>query len=121
MNDFLSYCNKYPTSNSVIIIDNASIHCDLSIADAIRIQEYLIRYLPPYSSNYNPIKLSFSILKSWIRRRFYKIWPFFENSFGDFLIECVINNRCNRFGEAHFRHNNNRNYIFNGDLETFDR
>jgi hypothetical protein len=49
------------------------------------------------------------------------IWPSFENSFGDFLIECVINSRYNRFGEVHFRHNDNGDYIFAGDLEMFDR
>jgi transposase len=102
-------------------MDNANIHYNLFIADAIRIREYLIRYLPLYFSNYNSIELSFSILKSWIRRHFYKILPSFEGSFEDFLIKYVINNRYNRCGEAHFRYNNNRNYIFDGDLETFDR
>jgi transposase len=73
MDDFLSRCNEYSTSNNVIIMNNANIHCYLFIADAIRIREYLIRYLLLYSPNYNPIELSFNILKSWIRRRFYKI------------------------------------------------
>jgi hypothetical protein len=102
-------------------MNTVNIHYDSSIAEAIRIREYLIRYLPPYFSNYNPIKLSFSILKLWIRRRFYEIWPSFENSFGNFLIKYVINNRCNRFGEAYFRHSGNGDYIFDGDLEAFDR
>jgi hypothetical protein len=102
-------------------MDNANIHCDPFIADIIRIRGYLIRYLPAYFSNYNLIKLSFSILKSWIRRHFYEIWPFFEGLFEDFLIECVINNHYNRFGEIHFRHSNNGNYVFDGDLEAFNR
>jgi hypothetical protein len=102
-------------------MNNANIYYYPSIADAIRIRKYLIRYFSPYSSDYNPIGFSFSILKSWIRRRFYKIWPSFEGSFGDFLIEYVINSRYDRFGEAHFRHSDNRNYIFAGDLEAFDR
>jgi transposase len=91
------------------------------MADAIRVREYFVRYFPPYSFNYNPIKLSFNILKSWIRQRFYKIWPFFEGSFEDFFIEYVINSRCDRFEETHFRYNNNGNYIFDGDLEAFNR
>jgi hypothetical protein len=33
----------------------------------------------------------------------------------------VINSRYNRFGEIHFRYNGNKNYIFDGDLETFGR
>ncbi len=76
MNNFLSYCNEYPVSNSVIIMDNANIYCDLSTADVIRIRRYFIRYFSLHFPNYNPIELSFSILKSWIRRRFYEIWLF---------------------------------------------
>jgi transposase len=102
-------------------MDNASIHCHSFIADVIRIREYLIRYLPSYFSDYNPIEFSFNILKLWIRRRFYEIWPSFEDSFGDFLIKYVINSRYDRFEEAHFRYNNNEDYIFAGDFETFDR
>jgi transposase len=54
-------------------MDNVNIYHDLSIAHVIRIREYFIRYFPPYSFNYNPIELSFSILKSWIRRRSRKV------------------------------------------------
>jgi hypothetical protein len=33
----------------------------------------------------------------------------------------MINSRYNRFKEAHFRYNNNGNYIFIGDFEAFNR
>jgi transposase len=121
VDDFLFHYNEYPASNSVIIINNVNIYCDLSIADVIRVRGYLIRYLPLYSFNYNSIEFSFSILKSWIRRHFYEIWLSFESSFENFLIEYVINSRCNRYGEAYFRYNDNGNYIFNGDLQIFNR
>jgi transposase len=66
MKDLLFYCNEYPGLNSVIIIDNANIHCYLSIADVIRAREYFIRYLFPYSPDFNFIELTFSVLKAWI-------------------------------------------------------
>jgi transposase len=73
MDDFLLYCNKYFAFNSVIIMDNVNIYCNSFIANIIRTRGYLIRYLSLYFSNYNPIELSFNILKSWIRRHFYEI------------------------------------------------
>jgi transposase len=54
-------------------MNNVNIYYYSSIADVIRIRKYLIRYLSPYSPNYNPIEFSFNILKSWIRQRFYEI------------------------------------------------
>jgi hypothetical protein len=73
VNGLLPRCQPYPGPNSVIIMDNASAHCDQEIADAIRARGCLVRYLPPYSPDYNPIELTFSVLKSWIRRRFHEI------------------------------------------------
>jgi transposase len=102
-------------------MDNVNIYYDPSIADVIRVRGYFIRYLPLYFFDYNPIEFSFNILKSWIRRRFYEIWLFFEGSFGDFFIKYVINSRCDRFEKVHFHYSSNGGYIFDGDLEAFDR
>jgi transposase len=121
MKNFLLYCNEYPKPNNVIIIDNASIYYYLSIADVIRAREYFIRYLFPYSPDFNFIEFIFKILKIWIRRRFYEIWLIYEGSFGDFLLIAIMNSHCDRFNEAHFRHNNNGNYVFEGDIEAFVR
>jgi len=76
----------YPGSNSVIILDNASSHYNLKIADAIRVRGYLVRYLLLYSPQFSLIELSFSILKAWIRRRFHDSWRNYEDgTFGDWL------------------------------------
>jgi hypothetical protein len=32
-----------------------------------------------------------------------------------------MNSRCDRFGEAHFRHSGNGDYVFEGDIEAFVR
>jgi hypothetical protein len=34
---------------------------------------------------------------------------------------CVRRSRCDRFAEAHFRHSDAGGYIFNGDMEKFER
>jgi hypothetical protein len=101
--EFLPLCNPFPGPNSVIILDNASSHCNPIIAEAIHAKGCLVRYLFPYSSDYYPIELSFSILKAWVRRRFQELWPSFQGSFGDFLLICMVKSRCDRFAETHYR------------------
>jgi transposase len=117
----LPQCNPYPLPNSVIIMDNASSHCDPIIAEAVHAKGCLIRYLPPYSPDFSPIELSFSVLKAWVRRRFQELWIRGEGSFGDFLLIAIRQSRCDRFTENHFRHSGNGGYIFEGDMEAFDR
>ena len=80
----------------VIVLDNVSIHIDESITQAIEAEGHYIRYLPPYSPDYNLIKLTFSVLKAWIRRHFYFIRSNYEN-FGDFLKAAIEQSRCDRF------------------------
>ena len=84
--DLLPCCEAYPVKNSVIVMDNAGSYIDDRIANIIRAHGLLVRYLPPYCPQYNPIELSWSVLKAWVRRRFHKLWPRFKGLFEDFLI-----------------------------------
>lgn len=76
---------QFPAPNSVVVMDNARIHKDPRVLDLItsRYVEYIIvfldpyvyltrgmRYffLPPYSPDYNPIELSFSVIKAYVQR-----------------------------------------------------
>ena len=43
----------------------------------------MLKFLPPYSPDYNPIEATFKDLKEWIKRS-YHLAADFEN-FGDFL------------------------------------
>ncbi len=45
-------------------MDNVSIHCNARIEELIISHECEVRYLPPYSPDFNPIELSFSVLKA---------------------------------------------------------
>jgi hypothetical protein len=83
--ELLPLCSPFPAPKSVIIMDNASIHCNRRIEELITSHGCEVRYLPPYSLDFNPIELSFSVLKAWVRRHFEEIWPHFDGTFGDFL------------------------------------
>jgi DDE superfamily endonuclease len=76
----------FPERNSVIVMDNASIHKSNELKEMIEAQYvtshgsenlkliYLyysgmcLIFLPPYSPNFNPIEEAFSSIKAWIWR-----------------------------------------------------
>jgi transposase len=73
MEEFLEYqvlpfCNPHPAPNSVIVLDNASIHRSSRIRQLCEAAGVRLEYLPPYSPDYNPIEKSFKQLKGWIKR-----------------------------------------------------
>lgn len=78
--------NPYPGPRSVLVMDNCSIHhleeVRQLVEDEAREQNLLcsqfnahvvivckLIYLPPYSPDYNPIELGFSMIKSFLRRK----------------------------------------------------
>lgn len=62
----------YGPCSKVIVMDNCSIHTNRDVEELINAHGHLVKYLPPYSPDYNPIMLSFSVLKSWVRRYYWK-------------------------------------------------
>lgn len=63
-NSLLPVCRP----GSVIIIDNNNTHVNARIERAITAAGFQVKYLPPYSPDFNPIELTFSVLKAWIKR-----------------------------------------------------
>ena len=53
--------------NSVVVMDNCSVHHVSGVADVIQEVGALVHYLPPHSPDFNPIELLFSKVKSVIR------------------------------------------------------
>ena len=53
--------------NSVVILDNASIHHVDSVVQLIQNTGALVQFLPPYSPDLNPIEEAFSKLKSTMK------------------------------------------------------
>jgi transposase len=72
---------------SVLVLDNASIHRDLSLVEMVHAAGFELIYLPPYSPDLNPIEQTFNVLKAWIRRNIAIAERF--SDFGAFLTYAV--------------------------------
>jgi DDE superfamily endonuclease len=59
--------NKWPLPNSVLVVDNASIHKVAGIRELVEEYGARLLFLPPYSPDFNPIELAFSTIKTWLR------------------------------------------------------
>ena len=55
-------------SNSVVVLDNCSVHHVSGVVEAIGDVGALVHFLPPYSPDLNPIEMLFSKVKSMIRQ-----------------------------------------------------
>ncbi len=116
--ELLPLCSLFSTSRSVIIMNNASVHCNSRIEELIISHECQMWYLSLYSSNYNLIELIFSVLKIWVRRHFDETWLHFEDIFDDFLHYAVERSECDRYSRQHFKHSD---YIFETDIRALKR
>lgn len=63
----LNHMNPWPMPNSVVVMDNASIHKSAELKNMVEDRGMHILYLPSYSPHFNPIEEGFSAMKSWIR------------------------------------------------------
>lgn len=59
--------NPCPLPNSVLICDNASAHHFDGLRALVEARGCRLRYLPPYSPDFNAIEEGFSVMKAWIR------------------------------------------------------
>lgn len=62
----------YGQLTMVIILNNVSMHTNAAVAALINDAGHVVRYLPLYSPDYNPIELTFGVLKAYIKRNF--VW-----------------------------------------------
>lgn len=60
----------------------------------------LLKFLPPYSPDYNPIESTFKDLKHWIRSNYLLVEQF--NKFDEFL-EHAIQQVCQRDAKGYFQ------------------
>ena len=51
----------------VVVLDNLSVHKVEGLDEIVKKHGARLRYLPPYSPDFNPIELAFSKLKTWLR------------------------------------------------------
>jgi transposase len=103
----LHHCGRWSERepNSVLIMDNASIHHSDRIKQMCFDAGAKLVYLSPYSPDHNPIEEFFAELKAFIKKRWHEYEDNPELSFGTYVewyISVVGGNKQN--AEAHFRH-----------------
>ena len=68
---FLAYVEQVlvPTlrPHDMVVLDNLAVHKQPEVAAAIEATGATIRFLPPYSPDFNPIELAFAKLKAFLR------------------------------------------------------
>ena len=69
---FLAYVDQclVPTlkRGDIVVMDNVSVHRVAGVREAIEAANATLRYLPPYSPDLNPIELSYSAFKAFLRK-----------------------------------------------------
>jgi hypothetical protein len=60
--------NEFPFENSVLLLDNASIHHSEEVAELCKGFGVVLEFLPPYSPHFAPVETVFYNIKSWVRR-----------------------------------------------------
>jgi transposase len=60
--------NRFPAANSVLVLDNASIHKQQELRALVEDGVGgILEFLPPYSPDYNPIEKAWAAYKTWLR------------------------------------------------------
>ena len=56
------------TPGDIVIMDNLSVHKSTAVRQAIEAAGAELRFLPPYSPDFNPIEMAFSKLKAFLKK-----------------------------------------------------
>ena len=51
----------------IVVLDNLAVHKQAAVQTAIEQAGAFVRFLPPYSPDFNPIELAFAKLKAFVR------------------------------------------------------
>lgn len=78
---------KQLARGTFLVMDNALIHHGPRFQQLCEDNGIILRYLPTYSPDFNPIDLSFNTLKAWIRKNVCEADAF--NTFGHFLQHAI--------------------------------
>jgi len=68
LRDLVRNMNPYPGPQSILVLDNCSIHHVAEVEEIVDEAGVRLQYLSPYSPDYNPIEECFSWMKSHIRK-----------------------------------------------------
>jgi transposase len=95
----LPHSSPYLGPRSVLILNNASIHKSKRLHELCEQYSVLLRFLPPYSPDFNPIEATFKDIKAWIKRN-HRLVEQFE-SFDAFL-HFAVSQVCGTHAGQHF-------------------
>ena len=56
------------TPGNIVIMDNLPAHKPVAVREAIEAAGAELRFLPPYSPDFNPIEMAFSKLKAFLKK-----------------------------------------------------
>ena len=84
----LPHSLPYPRPQSVLILDKAPIHKSERLRGLCEQYGVELRFLPPYSPDFNPIEATFKDIKAWIKRNHRLVKQF--KSFSAFLYFAAV-------------------------------
>jgi len=67
----------------IVVMDNLACHRSAAVRDAIQGAGAELRFLPPYSPDFNPIEMAFSKLKASLKRRAARTIPELWDAIGE--------------------------------------
>ena len=101
---FLAYVERRlaPTlrRKDIVMIDNLPAHKVRGVREAIEARGAVLRYLPKYSPDLNPIEMSFSKLKAHLRKAAERTIPRLRRRIGRFAATLTAREACNYFRHA---------------------
>jgi transposase len=99
-NAFLAWVEQFLApelrAGDIVVMDNLISHKVACVKAAIENAGAALRYLPPYSPDFNPIEQSFAKLKGLLRRTQARTIEALWSAFGS-LLEQFSSNECERY------------------------
>ena len=86
--------------NDVVMIDNLPAHKAAGVREAVEARGATLRYLPKYSPDLNPIEMSFSRLKAYLRKAGERTIPRLRRRLGWFARNVTAREAANYFTHA---------------------
>ncbi|KAJ0141514.1 Uncharacterized protein HZ326_15609 [Fusarium oxysporum f. sp. albedinis] len=86
----LCHCNKWPEPESVLVMDNATIHCSKEIEEMCERAGVKQVFTAPYTPVTNPIEEHFAELKAYAKVRWDEHIDLIQRDFGAYIKSCVI-------------------------------
>ena len=100
----------------MVIMNNNSVHIEEQVVQAVQTEGHLICFLSFYSSDFNSIELTFSVLKAWVKWHYHFTRESCSN-FDQFLEMTIEYSHCDHFAQQHFQHLAGGIYIEQKELE----